>query len=561
MILYLEFDQSDPVSENLVRNSVRYFSQHGGEGLDTGVDFFETMFKRGYGNYDWISDPLFNSSETWLVDDLSSFQICLIGIKAQADAVFCARLKKELACYRSPASSGPTPLADPLFGTSFGTASIQSHFRKLQHDEVYRLLSLLCTTGSIAMMKPFMDMGFDLDGDDEDRVQLSYGYRNMLGNAAAAGNMDIVCMLLEAGANGSMAIGFFLNNHKQLSDVLFGGFLELLVENARPASGIPIYDDPLLAVLSSSRALDSYPQAPEILLDRKVFSKESFGEEGSRVVYWRSYMFQAISQDIPWAVDFLLRSGACAEAQISRFFNCHGWWFESCTWLTFSVMCGAASCVDVLIQHGADVITLDGAGRSAIQLARNFAFGSHPRHVRFGLPLVLQFYRSTDEDAKTLAVVERAFNEKFQGTKSIEDYISTNLSNEQAFQPSSGLYESFLELLQTALGILFTPSQRDHLHHRLRDLYHDIRHIWSLSFYEALRMRSFYVLSYALLLAIETVAFIKGHRRIPMPSRYLLSAVAFLALALMWGSSLVEFDSFTAGSKAEMKPGHRGIED
>ena len=508
----------------------------------------------GYGHIDWISDHLFNSSEAWLVDDLSSFQICLIGTMAQVDAVFCAQLKKELACYRSPASFGPTPLADFLFETSFGTAAIQSHFRKLQSYKVYELLSLLCRTGSSAMMKPFMDVGFDLDG--------GYLGWNLLGSAAAAGNMDTVCMLLEAGANGSLAIGCFLNLEKHLSDTFFRCFLELLVENARPASFDHI-DDPLVAVLSSSRALDSYPQAPEILLDRKIFTKELLGEAGSERGYWKSYMIRAISRRTPSVVDLLLQNGARAEAQISRYFDCTGKWFESCTWLTISVMYGAGSCADVLIQHGADVTAFDGAGRSAIQLARNLAFGSHPRPVDPIYFLPLEYYRTAEEDAETLAVVERAFYDKFHGSKSPDDFTTANLANDLALQPPSRRNKivSVLEkILEKTFAILFTPSQTNHLHHRLRDLYHDIRYIWSLSFYEALRMRSFYVLSYALLLAIETVAFIKGYRRIPMPSRYLLSAVALSALALIWSSSLVEFDLFTSGSEAEMRPSHPRIE-
>ena len=39
-------------------------------------------------------------------------------------------------------------------------------------------------------------------------------------------------------------------------------------------------------------------------------------------------------------------------------------------YIDFLVMCGAASCTDVLIQHVADITALDGAGVSAVPLAK-----------------------------------------------------------------------------------------------------------------------------------------------------------------------------------------------
>ena len=474
-----------------------------------------------HGRIDWIPDYLLDPLEPWLVDDLSSLQICLIGALAHVDAIFCDRLRKELASYHSPVSVGQPSFGDYLFETTFSAASIEHHFRRLEGDQMRDLLSLLCRTGSCTMLRLFTDFGVDVNG-------VGPRYNNMLGDAASVGNMDMVYMLLGAGANSSLAIHNFLQKSWHLSDALFGSIVELLVENARPALFHDAYCDPLLSIIKSSRALCSYPKAPEVLLGRKIFTQECFGEGVSKAIYDCSYMFEAILRGNSSLVDLLLHNGARADTRISQSFDCDGNWFGECTWTTFSVECSTASCTDVLIQHGADITALDGAGRSAIQLASNNALGPHPRYVEFRRRGI-----TAEEDAETLAVVERAFHLKFQ---SLDDFL--DLSNEIALQPPSRRENSVAVLRKTfekALGIILTPSQIELLLDRLQTLYQDTRKIWSLSFHEALLMRCFYVISYALLLAYELNALIKGRKRIPMPSRFLLSALALLALALIWG--------------------------
>lgn len=542
----------DLAEQDLLRNDMNNYVKHGGQILTAQSEVFMRFFiDDPRGRIDWIPDLLFNSSEPWLIDDFSSLQICLIGTLAHVDAVFRNRLKRELASYRSPASLGRTPFADNLFEITFGTASIESHFRTLDEYQRIRLLLLLCRTGSISMMKMLIDLGVDVHRG----YWNGYWNLNLLGSAAAAENMEIVCMLLEAGANGSLAFKTFLDESAHLSDALFRRLLGMLVENARPASFEPV-EDPLLSILASRRALHFYPQAPEILLNRKVFSDIGFG---GGTIKQANYMYRAISGKRSSTVDLLLQNGAHANARISHSVDCNGDWFKSCTWLTFSVMCGAASCADILVQHGADVTALDGAGRSAAQLAMTNAFAEHPRfretwrdHLSYSWDPPLSV--TAEEDAEILAVVERAFNLKFRGSRSLEDCIQ--LSNEPTLQPPPRQDEPvsiIRKTLEKALGIVLTPTQTQFLCDRLRVLYLDIRKLWSLPFYEALLMRLIYVFSYIILLALETFAFIKGHKRIPMPSRSLLSAAAVLMLALVWGSSQmgVSWGAITAGSKSE----------
>lgn len=486
---------------------------------------------RDFDFIDWIQDCLFRSSEPWVVDELSSFKICLIGTVARVDAVFRGRIKLELASYRSPAFLNRASFADNLFETTFGTASIHSHFLTLEKNEKYGFLSLLCRAGSISMLKHFIDIGVDVNGGE---------WRNLLGNAAAAGNMDVVCMLFEAGANSSLAFYCFLNHSTELPNELFRHLLGMLVENAGPISLDPS-EDPVLKILESSRALFLHPKAAEILLNKKIFNDSCFGRGAYQGYYDHSYMCQAISRRNASVVDLLLQHGAHAEAQISNLFKCYDFWFKSCTWMTFSVMLGAAACADVLVRYGADVTALDGAGRSAVQLAKINALASHPRLLDWVFNTGPGHSITVEEDAETLAVVERAFNERFQGTKSLEDHIESIESTNEVILQSPPRHHrpmsTFRKMSEKALGILFTPTQTELLRDRLRVLSFDIREIWSLSFYEALLMRFVYILSYTLLLISEIRTFIRGHKRIPTPSRFLLSAVALLLLALVWGSS------------------------
>lgn len=340
---------SGPKHQNILRTQLENYVKHGGEVFATKYSvLYTTIVGHRACRIDWIPDFLFKSSEAWLVDDLSSLDICLIGTMAHADAMFRDWIKKEVASYRSPALLGQIPFANNLFETTFGKASIEGHFRTLGRHEISKFLSLCCRTGPVSMMKFFIDIGVDVDGGD--------WHEYLLGHAAAVGNMEIVRMLLEAGANSSFALREFLNYSDHLSDARFKRHLKMLVENARPAS-FTIIQDPLLAIIKSERALHFHPKAREILLNRKIFAKEGFGRGANQDHIEWSYMYQAIRRKDTSLVELLIHNGAHANTHISQFLRSPR--FETCTWITFSVMLGAASCADVLIQHGADVIAPD----------------------------------------------------------------------------------------------------------------------------------------------------------------------------------------------------------
>ena len=470
---------------------------------------------------------LLKSSEPWLVTDLSSFQICLIGAIAHVDAILRDRIQKTLASYRSPISSSRESFAINLFESLFSVASIKNKFCALEHGQKYAFMSLLCKKGSASMVKLFLDVGLDLNG--------AWQYSDPLGSAAAAGNTDVVDMLLGAGAESSCALKRFLEESDHLPNGIFSRILWTLMGNARPAS---IYrtKDPLISIMRSSRALSLLPNAPEILLSRRIFTDTGLGRGAARGPYHGSYLCYAITKGQHSVVDLLLQNGAIADALISDLFDCHEQWLASCTWITFSIQCGTAACTDVLIRHGADVTARDRSGKSAIQLAKMNVLASHPRYLPW---LYLgDFSRVTaEQDAETLAVVDRAFNDRFQGSRSLEEHIGS--MNELPVQPplQPRRPKSILRgIIDKALGKFLTTAQTERLH-RLEDFCVEARKTWSLSFPEALLIRFFYILSYTLLLGLETRAIINGQRGIRMPSRSLLSAVAFLTLIIIWSSS------------------------
>ena len=492
---------------------------------------------------------LLKSSEPWVVEDLSCLEFCLIGVTAHVDAGFRDRLKKMLASYRSPISLNRESSAIDLFDSLFSVASIKSQFCALGDQQKYGFLALLCRKGSASVVKFFLDVGLDINGNE------NRWYSNPLGSAAAKGKIDVVYMLLEAGAESSFALKQFLEESGHLPNEIFRCILWTLVDNARSAT-FHRSKDPLISIMKSSRVLSLHPKAPEYLLNRKIFTGIGLGRGAARCSHTHSYMYHAIGQGQHSLVDLLVQNGAIADATISELFDCDGRWFESCTWITFSVNCGTAACADVLIRHGADVTARDRSRRSAIQLAKMNVVASHPRTISgpWGRWPRKVSRITAEQDAETLAVVERAFNDRFQGTISLEDHIkSINELSVQAPLIRKKPKSISRKITDKTLGKFLTTSQTERVYRRLEDLYFESRKAWSLSLYEALLARFFYILSYALLLGLETRAIINGQRRIRMPSRSLLSAVAFLTLAVIWGSSQFDFSwgSSAAGSKSE----------
>ena len=339
----------------------------------------------------------------------------------------------------------------------------------------------------------------------------------------------------------------FIHDSDKLPDAMFKTFLQTLLDNAKPQSGLPCHNDAMLIIMQSSRAMAIYPEAPEILLDKGLFDQDKlFGRQDLKTKLYYSYMCNAIILGLPRVVELLLRHEVIVNTQIGQFFHddpCSHDSNDGCseyyTWLTLAVEHGTASCAEVLIQHGADVVALDGARRSAISLASFHKANSHPRfNVIWEDPSEDSVSVTADQDEETLVVLRHAFDLRFQGRISMEDYIASQ--GERRTQQTMKFEESDAtpkNLLEKILEIFLTPKQMNELRWRSWNL----RKAWSLSFFNALVMRFFYILSYMILLALELNTFIRGEKRTSMPSRGILSTIAALLLALIWGSAQLGF--------------------
>ncbi len=514
--------RSSILDEIFLQNHVRIYLQHGGnlftESLSASPLLRALLPYCRQGVANWISECLFHSSESSTLDEFPAFEICFLGAVAQGNPEFRTRLKAYLASYRSPFLATGTIYADNLLESIFGKASVLSRFHRLDELESTEFLVALCRTGTPSMLRPFIDTG----------IKLNYsGFENMLGNAASVGNLDIVYMLIESGANGALALDAFLNfPSKELSDGPFKHLLELLVEKSKPTSFAIPSQDALLSVLKSSRALLTHPEAPEILIRRKVFSVELM-EGFCGEVFDCNYMCVAIRKRLGSVVELLLQHEAYANTMS--------------TWSMFSIEYGAASYTEALIQRGADVNFLIGAGKSALQLARSNVTAPHPRiipHFSNHNYIGPRGAVTAEEDAEILAVVERASHLKAQSTNNMKVHEPSCEVELQFLDQQGEAVLASQNMLEKAFGSLLTYYRRPLIGRHSGYHYYGIRDLWSLSSYEALLMRFFYVLSYVLLLALETIAFIRGHKRVRMPSRSILSAVALLLLAFVWGSSL-----------------------
>ena len=497
---------------------------------------------------DWISEGLSQLSEPLVLDEVSSSGICLIGAIAHADPNFRARVLRNLSVYRTPFGPFQALCADSLYEAYFSKDSIVTRFATMDSDDRAGLLLCLSRSGSPSMLQPFVDSGIDVDGGK--------GSDNMLGHAASWGNMSVVHMLLNAGANGALALEHLVRERHDRTDDTYKHLIMLLVGHARPINSTLGWDDPLRALIRFGEAKAVHYEAAKILLDQRVPCAECIGAKQGGVDIMFSYMYHAILDRLPQIVDLLIQHGAPVNAEIGRNFQCRNYWemnYEShlkylhCdtlfTWLTFSVELGPASSAGILIQHGADVIAQDGAGRSAVQLAISNAAGPHPRMVEL---CVYETEISDIEDAETLAVIEREFQRRFQGSISMEDYVKATYDHRVLpLEHVVVVHESNFE---KALGAVFTPEQVQFLLRRLEPLRCAWHGAWSLTFVNGVIVRFFYVLSYILLLALELKAFVKGQRHVPIPSRGLLSGAAVLMLAAIWGFSLygVPRDSTTS---------------
>ena len=256
------------------------FLEHGGTLLGEKGPLIREIGTRTEGslntfiNMNWIPDLLYRSSEVWLVNDLSSLEICLIGTLAIVDTRFQKHLKKHLMKFQSPFFSNGASNVNSMIRLLSDTASIMSHFHKLQVSERRLFLVNLCGTGSASMMKLYIDTGIDVDKETRSG-------RSLLSHAAIAGNTDVVHLLLDVGANAALASAEYIAWNSLVLNELCEQMLWLLIEHAQPARLEECRDplEELIRHIGSTHNRHPTPELLETMLARKLYFRGKLVKE------------------------------------------------------------------------------------------------------------------------------------------------------------------------------------------------------------------------------------------------------------------------------------------
>lgn len=382
--------------------------------LLTGSDLFGTeeqlslpsTLTYGMMGFEAIPHCLFFRKTSWEVEDLAPIDRWLIAVLAHTDGDFLSSLRQYLASYHSPFTNAAQSIADAIIQSSFGIDMIIDQVKDAPADNRLEFFKLVIAKGTISMLRPFLDAGIVVDEGDW------YGNTNLLGWAAAKADLDMVQALLDVGANGALALPYFLGHSENHPASRFDNLLSLLIEKISPISfteDLDRFPDPLLSVLKSDRAYEACPQAVNVLLDNGALNDGSL--HGSKDLFpCNSQMFAAVTHGRSEAVGLFLKRGVESHSQIELLFNCdrgHLQTIKLCTWLTVAVEYGRAACAEALIRYGAKITTPDGSGKSAIEMARLNTTKDHPR-----TPCHKQKYSKVEvclvQDMETLTVLEQA---------------------------------------------------------------------------------------------------------------------------------------------------------
>jgi hypothetical protein len=226
----------------------------------------------------------------------------------------------------------------------------------------------------------------------------------------------------------------------------FSAFYLKLLDNVippkSPRNTRPHFADPVNVILETKRTKDVCSDAIHILLDSGSFPAGCF--YGASYIYvCHSYVFNAILYNRPAALEIFLGRGVQASGFIEHAFATDREHFQSLkhhTWLTIAVELGKTSCVEMLLKHAQDITDIvtspDGAGRSAISLARSHAGAIHPRASIFADPYwatrLADGMVSDAADAATLSFLEGVLAgiEPASSPTAVESSMSKSISHQ-----------------------------------------------------------------------------------------------------------------------------------
>jgi hypothetical protein len=156
----------------------------------------------------------FRQSQPWPLEDCATSDIWYIGILAHADNAFRKALRDYLYCYRSPFNVTETVRSDHILGSTFNVTATVDQVQNALSSKGIDFLKTVIVKGSSPMLMPFLDTQIDFnEGEISD---------NYLCYASARGELSMVDLLLDAGANSARALtNFLLQTWRLRSSALF----------------------------------------------------------------------------------------------------------------------------------------------------------------------------------------------------------------------------------------------------------------------------------------------------------------------------------------------------
>jgi hypothetical protein len=406
-------------SQKQLRDSLDAFLSHGGNMFwrHGSQGTIMSLVMRHGATFDCVHDYLFRQPEPWVTGELLPIDRWLIGLLAHTDECFRRALHSYLASYRSPFySSGTSSQLDTVFGIDTIVAEVQSAPVK---DKI-GLLKILSKWGTGAMLVPFLGAGFDINETAGNELvpslRLSY-----LSKAVRWGNPDTFRTLLDAGAAPIWALIYLSRHPLVLPPTKYPNsrreMILMLAELAQPEHLAQREEEMLSLLLRSDEVREYCSTAADKLIDR-FFLKPNDISWPKATELLNSYVLIAIILDLPAILQSSFDRGFCISKN-QKIGKLHGGSrvvikgdiIGRFTWLTFAIHYGRAACVKTLLKNGANIAKQDPCGRTALQMAEDYAAGPHPR-AAIGLSIwpyqPRPRYVLAEDDADTLATLRLA---------------------------------------------------------------------------------------------------------------------------------------------------------
>ena len=373
-----------------------------------------SLIMRHGASFRFLQECLFRQTEPWTVEELSPIDRWLIGILAHANTVFRQALQRYLDSYR-------TIFQSPTFRNglgAFGISSIVSEVQCASTRDRVELLKIISKWGTSEMMEPFLAADLDIN-ERWSNEQMPWLRLSYLSKAVRWGNFGMFQVLLKAGACPTWALIYLSRHAKYLPPCEFPErreqMLKILVERAEPQD-LGGHDEGLLSLLLRTDDVRTYSAQDAEALINKFFLRRAMIVSQEKPRLLNSYILIAIFLDLPQILRHLYHSGLLingnqiiGEILCGERVSIKGEVVGKYTWLTLAIHLGRASCVEVFLENGANIMEPDPNGRIALNMANDFAAGEHPRaatklHIWPYQPP--QRYPSIEDDEAILAALQ-----------------------------------------------------------------------------------------------------------------------------------------------------------